>query len=80
MRNCTCTKWNGIHLQLRPGLGSEQSPLAGGLLGKPRLYLYTPGSGALYPRLGWCVAERTFYRELWGEQETTIMEFAIHAP
>jgi len=49
-------------------------------LGKPRLYLYTSGSGALYLRLGWCVAERTFYRELWGEQEITIMEFAIHAP
>jgi N-acetylglutamate synthase-like GNAT family acetyltransferase len=49
-------------------------------LGKPRLYLYTPGSGALYLRLGWCVAERTFYHELWGEQEITIMEFAIHAP
>jgi GNAT superfamily N-acetyltransferase len=49
-------------------------------LGKPRLYLYTPGSGALYLRLGWCVAERTFYRELWGEQKITIMEFAIDAP
>ena len=49
-------------------------------LGKQRLYLYMPGSGALYLRLGWCVAERTFYRELWGEQEITIMEFAIHAP
>jgi GNAT superfamily N-acetyltransferase len=49
-------------------------------LGKPRLYLYTSGSGALYLRLGWCVTERTFYRELWGEQEITIMEFAIHAP
>ena len=49
-------------------------------LGKPCLYLYTPGSGALYLRLGWWVAERTFYRELWGEQEVTIMEFAIHVP
>jgi hypothetical protein len=48
-------------------------------LGQPRLYLYTPGSGALYLRLGWRIAERTFYRELWGEQEITIMEFAIHA-
>ena len=26
------------------------------------------------------VAERTFYHELWGEQEITIMDFAIHAP
>jgi GNAT superfamily N-acetyltransferase len=44
-------------------------------LGVPRLYLYTPGSGALYRRLGWSVVERTFYRELWGETEVTIMEF-----
>jgi len=49
-------------------------------LGQSRLYLYTPCSGALYLRLGWWVAERTFYSELWGEQEITIMEFAIHAP
>jgi len=40
-----------------------------------RIYLYTPGSGALYLRLGWSVVERTFYRELWGETEVTIMEF-----
>ena len=39
-----------------------------------RLYLYTPGSGALYLRLGWSVVERTFYRELWGDTEVTIME------
>jgi GNAT superfamily N-acetyltransferase len=45
-------------------------------LGVPRLYLYTPGIGALYLRLGWSVVERTFYRELWGETEVTIMEFA----
>ena len=45
-------------------------------LGVPRLYLYTPGSGTLYLRLGWSVVERTFYRELWGETEVTIMEFA----
>ena len=44
-------------------------------LGVPRLYLYTPGSGILYLRLGWSVVERTFYRELWGETEVTIMEF-----
>ena len=42
----------------------------------PRLYLYTPGAGALYLRLGWSVVERTFYRELWGETPVTIMEFA----
>jgi len=46
-------------------------------LGVPRLYLYTPGSGELYLRLGWSVVERTFYRELWGETEVTIMEFLI---
>jgi GNAT superfamily N-acetyltransferase len=45
-------------------------------LGVPRLYLYTPGSGALYLSLGWSVLERTFYRELWGETEITIMELA----
>jgi GNAT superfamily N-acetyltransferase len=45
-----------------------------------RLYLYTLGSGALYLRLGWSVMERTFYRELWGEQKVTIMELATHAP
>ena len=39
-----------------------------------RLYLYTPGTGALYRGLGWSVVERTFYRELWGETEVTIME------
>jgi GNAT superfamily N-acetyltransferase len=45
-------------------------------LGIRRLYLYTPGSGALYLRLGWSVRERTFYRELWRDQEITIMELA----
>ena len=49
-------------------------------LGIPRLYLYTPGSGALYLSLGWSIVERTFYRELWGDQEITIMELATHAP
>ena len=49
-------------------------------LGTPRLYLYTPGSGALYFRLGWSVVEWTFYRELWGDQEVTIMELVTHAP
>jgi GNAT superfamily N-acetyltransferase len=44
-------------------------------LGVPRLYLYTPGTGTLYRRLGWSVVERTFYRDLWGETEVTIMEF-----
>jgi N-acetylglutamate synthase-like GNAT family acetyltransferase len=44
-------------------------------LGVSRLYLYTPGTGALYRRLGWSVVERTFYRELWGETEVTIIEF-----
>jgi len=44
------------------------------LLGVPRRYLYTPGSGTLYLRLGWSVVEHTFYRELWGETEVTIME------
>ena len=44
-----------------------------------QLYLYTAGSGALYLRLGWSVVERTFYRELWGEQEITIMKLAMHA-
>jgi GNAT superfamily N-acetyltransferase len=48
-------------------------------LGILRLYLYTSGSGALYLRLGWSVVERTFYRELWGEQEITIMELPTHA-
>jgi GNAT superfamily N-acetyltransferase len=43
-------------------------------LGVPRLHLYTPGSGALYLRLGWSVVEHTFYRELWGDTEVTIME------
>ncbi len=45
-------------------------------LGTSRLYLYTPGSGALYFRLGWSVVEQTFYPELWGEQQITIMELA----
>ncbi len=44
-------------------------------LGVSRLHLYTPGTGALYRRLGWSVVERTFYRELWDETEVTIMEF-----
>jgi GNAT superfamily N-acetyltransferase len=44
-------------------------------LGVPQVYLYTPGSGALYLRLGWSVIERTFYRELWGETEVIIMQF-----
>jgi GNAT superfamily N-acetyltransferase len=43
-------------------------------LGTQRLYLYASGSGILYLRLGWSVVERTFYRELWGNQEITIME------
>jgi GNAT superfamily N-acetyltransferase len=47
-------------------------------LGTSRLYLYTPGSGALYLRLGWSVMERTFYRELWRDQKVTIMEVATH--
>jgi GNAT superfamily N-acetyltransferase len=46
----------------------------------PRLYLYTAGAGALYLRLGWSVMERTFYRPLWGEQEITIMQLAVHLP
>ena len=46
------------------------------VLHTPRLYLYTPGSGALYLRLGWSFMERTFYRERWGEQELTIMQLA----
>ena len=50
------------------------------VLGIPRLYLYTADSGALYFRLGWSVVERTFYRELWGDPEITIMEIGIHAP
>jgi GNAT superfamily N-acetyltransferase len=49
-------------------------------LGAPHLYLYTLGSGALYLALGWSVVERTFYRELWRDQEVTIMEIATHAP
>ena len=48
-------------------------------LGAPCLYLYTPGSGALYLRLGWSVVEQTFYRELWGDQQIKIMELAIYA-
>lgn len=50
------------------------------VLRTPRLYLYTPGSGALYLKLGWSVMERTFYCELWGEQKIAIMELATHAP
>lgn len=49
-------------------------------LGTLRLYLYTPGPGTLYSTLGWSIVERTFYRELWGEQDITIMELATHAP
>jgi GNAT superfamily N-acetyltransferase len=49
------------------------------ILGVLRLYLYTVGSGALYLRLGWSVVEHTFYRELWGDQEITIMELATSA-
>ena len=45
-------------------------------LGIRRLYLYTPGSGTLYLRLGWSIRERTFYPELWGDQEITIMELS----
>jgi len=48
-------------------------------LGAQRIYLYTPGSGSLYLRLGWSVVEHTFYRELLGNQEITIMELAINA-
>jgi len=40
------------------------------------IYVYTPGSGAWYLRLGWSVVESTFYRELWAKTEVTIMEFA----
>ena len=43
----------------------------------PRLYLYTPGDGTLYVRLGWSILEHTFYRELWGNQPVTIMELAL---
>lgn len=46
-------------------------------LGVARLYLYTPGSGKLYRRLGWSVLERTFYRELWGETGIIIMQIAL---
>ena len=45
----------------------------------PRLYLYTPGGGTLYARLGWSILEHTFYRELWGNQPVTIMELATDA-
>jgi len=44
-------------------------------LGFPRIYLYTPGSGTLYLRLGWNVVERTFYHELWRDTPITIMDF-----
>ena len=49
-------------------------------LGEQRLYLYTPGPGTLYSRLGWSVVERTVYPPLWGEQEITIMELSTNAP
>ena len=49
-------------------------------LGKPRLYLLHARFWRSVSQTWRCVAERTFYRELWGEQEITIMEFAIHAP
>jgi GNAT superfamily N-acetyltransferase len=49
-------------------------------LGIPCLYLYTSGSGALYLKLGWSVVEHTFYRQLWGDQEITIMQLATNAP
>jgi GNAT superfamily N-acetyltransferase len=61
----------------RHGIGAalvERAVREARSLGLPRLYLYTPGSGALYLRLGWSVVERTFYRELWGDTEVTIME------
>ena len=51
-----------------------------GALGVPRLFLYIPGPGTLYRRLGWSVVERTLYRPLWGDQEVTIMELATNAP
>jgi len=44
----------------------------------PRLYI--PGDGTLYVRLGWSILEHTFYRELWGNQPVTIMEFTTNAP
>ena len=47
------------------------------VLGFPRLYLYTPGPGILYTRLGWMVRERTLYPPLWGEQTLTVMEFVV---
>ena len=43
----------------------------------PRIYLYTPGAGTLYRRLGWSIVERTFYQPLWKDQQVTIMERAI---
>jgi GNAT superfamily N-acetyltransferase len=46
-------------------------------LGVSRIYLYTPGSGTLYLRLGWSVVERTFYRQLWGDTPITIMDFVL---
>ena len=67
----------------RRGVGAalvERVVLDARVLRSPRLYLYTLGSGALYLRLRWSVVERTFYRELWGEQKVTIMELATHAP
>ena len=67
----------------RRGVGGalvERVVLEACVLRTPRLYLYTLGSEALYLRLRWSVMERTFYRELWGEQKVTIMELATHAP
>lgn len=46
-------------------------------LGVSRIYLYTPGSGTLYLRLGWSVVQRTFYRQLWGDTPITIMDFVL---
>jgi len=43
----------------------------------PRMYLYTPGPGTLYHRLGWSTVEHTFYRPLWKDRQVTIMERAI---
>jgi GNAT superfamily N-acetyltransferase len=45
----------------------------------PRLYLYTPGPGKLYAKLGWSVVEHTLYKPLWGNTEVTIMEFITSA-
>ncbi len=67
----------------RRGIGTalvERVVLEARALGESRLYLYTPGPGTLYSRLGWSVVERTYYRPLWEEQELTIMELATTAP